>query len=80
MTTMEAKISPKGWIVIPAPLRKKYDLKTGEKVRVVDYGGVLAIIPVQEDPISYGAGLLKGNVSLSQMMIAEHQAELKHEE
>ena len=42
-------ISAKGWLVIPADLRKKYDLKPGSRVRFVDYGGVLSIVPAQKD-------------------------------
>ena len=37
-------ISEKGWIVIPADLRRKYQLKPGDTVHIVDYGGVLSII------------------------------------
>ena len=76
---MEAKISHKGWVVIPAALRKKYKLNPGVQVRMVDYGGVLAIVPMSEDPIGYGAGMLAGSHSLSNMMIAEHQQELDDE-
>ena len=40
-----ATVSSKGWVVIPADLRKKYGLDAGSRVMVVDYGGVLAIVP-----------------------------------
>ncbi|MBN2499850.1 MAG: AbrB/MazE/SpoVT family DNA-binding domain-containing protein, partial [Anaerolineales bacterium] len=43
MTTLT--ISSKGWVVIPAELRKKYQLTPGTKVIIVDYGGVLSIVP-----------------------------------
>jgi len=42
-------ISSKGWVVIPAALRRKYNLKPGARVRVVDNGGVLSILPVFDD-------------------------------
>lgn len=54
-------ISEKGWVVIPADLRKKYDLNPGTKVTIVDYGGVLSIVRLPNDTIEYGYGLLKGN-------------------
>ena len=38
---MAVTVSEKGWVVIPADLRKKYNLHPGAEVAVVDYGGVL---------------------------------------
>jgi len=38
---MTLTISSKGWVVIPAELRKKYHLTPGTEVLIVDYGGVL---------------------------------------
>jgi hypothetical protein len=38
----------------------------------VDYGGVLTLVPVFKDPIRQGAGILKGNGSLTGEIIAEH--------
>jgi len=70
MTTLT--ISQKGWVVIPAPLRKKYHLTPGSEVRIVDYGGVLSIVRVFDDPITQGAGMLKGDDSLTQAVIEEH--------
>lgn len=72
-------ISSKGWVVIPAELRKKYNLEPGSAVRMVDYGGVLAIIPSLPDPIEQAAGMIKGSKSLTQALLAEHQAEIANE-
>ena len=70
MTT--AIISAKGWVVIPAELRKKYDLQPGARVMVVDYGGVLALVPALDSPIAASAGLLKkGRARLTQALLAE---------
>ncbi len=60
---MASTISNKGWIVIPADLRKKYHLNPGTEVVIVDYGGVLAIVPAVKDPIKQGRGFLKGTSS-----------------
>jgi AbrB family looped-hinge helix DNA binding protein len=68
-------VSEKGWVVIPAHLRRKYNLTAGSAVRIVDYGGVLALVPVMEDPIRQAAGMLKGPKSLTQALLAEHEAE-----
>jgi AbrB family looped-hinge helix DNA binding protein len=72
---MEAKVSSKGWIVIPAELRHKYDLKPGDKVHVVDYGGVVSLVPHSTDPVAHAAGLAKGRRSLTKALIEEHRQE-----
>ena len=46
---------------------------------MVDYGGVLSIVPVPDDPIAAGLGLLKGDDSLTAILFAEHEHERKHE-
>ncbi|NPV06823.1 MAG: AbrB/MazE/SpoVT family DNA-binding domain-containing protein [Anaerolineae bacterium] len=69
-------VSSKGWIVIPAELRRKYGIEPGSRVRIVDYGGVLALVPVAKDPVRQGAGMLKPKHSLTEALLAEHRAEL----
>jgi AbrB family looped-hinge helix DNA binding protein len=74
---MVLTISNKGWVVIPAELRKKYSLEPGSEVNLVDYGGVLAIVPAMKNPIKEAAGMLKGGTSLTQALLAERQKERK---
>jgi AbrB family looped-hinge helix DNA binding protein len=76
---MTLKISQKGWVVIPAELRRKYDLKPGDEVHVVDYGGVLSLIPATEDPLEYAAGMLKGEKPLTQALLDERKRERERE-
>jgi len=73
-------ISNKGWVVIPAELRKKYNLVPGTEVVIVDYGGVLAIVPAMRDPIKQGRGLLKDLPSLTKDLLKEREKERKREE
>ena len=75
---MDVKLSQKGWVVIPAALRQKYGLKPGAHLQVVDYGGVLAIVPAFKNPVKDGAGMLKGGNSLTQAMVEEHRRERQH--
>jgi AbrB family looped-hinge helix DNA binding protein len=76
---MALTISNKGWVVIPAELRKKYNLLPGTEVVIVDYGGVLAIIPALKDPIKQGRGMLKGLPSLTQDLLKERAQERSRE-
>lgn len=77
---MTLTISSKGWVVIPAELRKKYNLTPGTEVVIVDYGGVLAIVPAMKDPVQQGYGILKGGPSLTEALLKERTAERKREE
>jgi AbrB family looped-hinge helix DNA binding protein len=74
---MNVTISEKGWVVIPAAMRKKYNLRPGSEMQVVDYGGVLALVPALSQPIRQAAGLLKGKSSLTAALLAEHRNEKK---
>jgi AbrB family looped-hinge helix DNA binding protein len=76
---MTVTVSAKGWVVIPAGLRKKHDLHPGKEVQVVDYGGVLALVPKLDDPVHQAAGMLKGRKSLRRALLAEHREERRRE-
>jgi AbrB family looped-hinge helix DNA binding protein len=52
-------VSQKGWVVIPVALRNKYHWNTGDRVKVVDYGGVVSLVPVLGDPEDEGKGALR---------------------
>jgi len=75
-----AKISEKGWIVIPQEIRKRYGLKKGDRVHIIDYGGVVGIVPVSKDPIAEGFGMFKGGPSLTKALLEERRWELEQEE
>ena len=76
---MALTISNKGWVVIPAELRKKYNLLPGTEVMIVDYGGVLSIIPALDNPIKQGRGLLKDLPSLAKDLLQERKQEKARE-
>jgi len=72
---MTVTVSEKGWVVIPAKLRRKHNLRPGARVQVVDCGGVLALVPALRDPVEQAAGMLKGRKSLCHALLAERRAE-----
>ena len=75
-----AKVSAKGWVVIPKPLREKYGLKKGTQVQVVDYGSVLALMPLPDDPVEVLHGMLAGGPPLTEELLAERAQEQAREE
>jgi AbrB family looped-hinge helix DNA binding protein len=70
-------LSKKGWIVIPNEIRKKYRLTKGERVNIIDYGGVISVIPVVKDAISESEGLFEGGPSLTKTLITERKKDKK---
>jgi AbrB family looped-hinge helix DNA binding protein len=56
---MKLTISKKGWVVIPAELRKKDHLTSGTKVVILDDDGVLAIVLTMKDPLNKLMGCQK---------------------
>ena len=72
------KVSAKGWIVIPAEYRKQYGLEPGARIRIVDYGGSLALVPVPNDPIKSLAGKFKGT-RLTQTLLKERAKDKQRE-
>lgn len=77
---MQATVSSKGWIVIPAELRKKYAIEPGTRVSIVDYGGVLSIVRVPDDPIEALSGVFAGGPSLTEALLEDRRAEREQEE
>lgn len=51
-------ISSKYQMVIPRSIRKKWDIKPGQKVRLIVYGNRLEVVPVRD--IKEARGFLKG--------------------
>lgn len=76
---MAPKVSKKGSVVIPAELRKKYDLQPADEVYIVDYGGALVLVPALEEPVKDAAGKLKGRRSLTRALLAERKKERARE-
>lgn len=70
-----AKVSIKGQIVIPGPLRKKHHLEAGSHVELFEYGDIICIVPHVAEPVAAAYGILPPAPSLADELLAERQAE-----
>ena len=61
--------------MLTIPELHPYDLQPGSQVVLVDYGGVIAIVPALTDPIEESAGWLKEAPSLAPGLRQERQRE-----
>ncbi len=76
MTISRATI--KGQVLIPAPLRNKFNIKKGSRVSVSEgEGNVILIKPLADDPIEASRGILKGKTSLTRALVKDRRTEAK---
>ena len=65
---METTMTSKGQIVIPSELRRKYGLKQGVRIQVIDDGGQIILQPITPEYVRKVRGLLKGNKGMKALM------------
>ena len=68
-------VSEKGWVVIPRELRHRYGLKKGDRVHVIDYGGVISIVPASQLPVKATRGMLRDKGSLVKALVKSRREE-----
>lgn len=67
----------KGQVVIPAGLRKKYHIEPGTELQVMEYGGIIYLIPPVKDPIREACGILPSRPSLSEKILKERKTDFR---
>jgi AbrB family looped-hinge helix DNA binding protein len=76
MTITRATV--KGQVIIPAPLRKKFNIKKGTRVAIIEgEGNVILIKPLPDDPIEASRGVLKGETSMIKALLKDRREETK---
>ncbi len=78
--TLQAKVSAKGWVVIPARLRRRFGLRPGTKVEFQATDRGVLVTSGLLDPVEELYGKLAGKKSLTRVLLEERAAELKREE
>jgi AbrB family looped-hinge helix DNA binding protein len=65
---MKTYATTKGQIVIPAKLRRKYKIKAGTKINVIDTGEAILLKPITEESLKRLQGRLKGKGVLKTLL------------
>ena len=76
-------VSKRGWVVIPKAMRERYHMAVGSHVAFIEQGGAILLLPVPEDPISAGFGLLRDvgdGSSWTTTLLAERAADRLRED
>ncbi len=74
-----SRATTKGQVVIPAELRKKFNIRKGTRVAISEGegGDVILIRPLPDDPIHASRGMLKGEPSLTRALLRDRREEAK---
>lgn len=65
----------KGQIVIPAEMRKKYPIGPGTELQIMEYGGIICLIPPVDDPVKAAQGALSSKPSLAGQLLRERRSD-----
>ncbi len=73
-----SKITIRGQMTIPVELRRKFNIKKGTRVAILEgEGRAILLRPLPDDPIEASRGVLKGKTSLTKALLKNRHAEAK---
>jgi hypothetical protein len=58
-------------------MRKKYHIEPGTELQIMEYGGIIYLIPPVEDPIRAAQGSLPSRPSLAGQLLRERRSATK---
>jgi AbrB family looped-hinge helix DNA binding protein len=67
----------KGQIVIPAEMRKKFHIEPGSELQIMEYGGIIYLVPPVADPVKAAQGSLPSRPSLAGQLLRERRSDYK---
>jgi len=67
------KVLSKGQIVIPAGIRKKYEIRPGSTIQLFEYDNLIYLIPQSKDALRAAMGCLPESPSLSDELLTERK-------
>lgn len=67
----------KGQVLIPVAIRRKYRLKKGSRLAVIDRQGEIVLKPLHDDPIKKGLGFLPKGSNVLEVLLQERKKEAK---
>lgn len=67
----------KGQVVIPASLRAKLKIHKGSRLSVEEKNGRIIMVPLPEDAVSAGRGLLKSKGRILRSLLQDRKDEAK---
>jgi AbrB family looped-hinge helix DNA binding protein len=75
---METAVSKRGQTVIPAAIRRRYNITGGSRLVWLDDGQTIRVVPVPEDPLKSLRGRARGS-GITRQLLAERRADRERE-
>jgi len=75
---MTTTITTRGQTVVPAAIRKAYQLGPASKLEWIEDGECIRVVPLGTDPIAEARGLLKGS-GLGEALLKSRREDRDHE-
>ncbi len=76
---MTLTVSIKGQMVIPAKIRKKYNIQPQTKVELIDKGDEIVIVPLPKDPLHNSRRILKGVSTKDLLKLRQQERRIEQE-
>jgi len=67
----------RGQIVIPAGLRKKFRIEPGTEMQIMEYDGIICLIPPMDDPVRAACGALPAEPSLGDRLLLDRKKDAR---
>ena len=71
--TMETSVTKKGQTNIPAAIRKRHQIKEGDRLVWLDDGEVIRVVPVPSDPLRALRGAGRGEGLLERLLSSRRE-------
>ena len=79
MDVLTTTVTKRGQTVIPAALRKQYDIEAGDRLAWIDTGTSIKVLPLPADPISALRGSGAGERLVERLLEAREEDRLLEE-
>lgn len=70
---METSVTKKGQTNIPSAIRKRHQIKEGDRLLWLDDGEVIRIVPIPADPVTALRGAGKGEQLLDRLLLSRRE-------
>lgn len=71
-----SRATTKGQVIIPAELRKKFNIRKGTRIAISEgEGQIIVMRPLPDDPIEASKGMLKGRTSILDALLKDRREE-----